>query len=150
VAELRRVSPAVVAVHASADVLDALAPGDAIVHRVAPDEVMATAAADDAETLTATLEQAVVGDVGAVVLDVSDGWAAFALAGSDARLAFSRVSPLVLPDAGTVQGDVLRLPAKVAASSAEIVVFVPAGYAAWVERKLRERCPEIASTEAAP
>jgi hypothetical protein len=139
------VRPAIVAVHARPDLLDALAPADAIVHRVAPDEVMASAVADDAEALVATLGKAVADDAGAVVLDVSDGWAAWAIAGPDARSAFSRVSPLALPDAGTTQGDVLRLPARVAASAEEIVLFVPAGYGHWTERKLRERCPEIAS-----
>jgi hypothetical protein len=90
----------------------------------------------------------VADDVGAVVLDVADGWAAWAIAGSDARRAFSRVSPLVLPDAGSIQGDVLRLPARVAASADEIVVFVPAAYGAWTERKLRERCPELSGVDA--
>ena len=147
-ADLRRVSPAVVVVHAEAAVLDALAPADAIVHRVAPDEVMVTGSADAADGLVSTLEKAVVDDAGAVVLDATDGWAAWAIEGADARLAFSRVSPLVLPEAGTVQGDVLRLPARVAASSEEVVVFVPAGYGAWFERKLRERCPELSEARA--
>lgn len=142
-AELRRVSPAVVAVHARPELLDAMSPGDAIVHRVAADEVMVTGAAGGADALVATVERAVADDEGAVVLDVSDGWAAWAIEGSDARLAFSRVSPLRLPETGTVQGDVLRLPARVAASAEELVVFVPAAFGAWVERKLRERCPEL-------
>jgi hypothetical protein len=96
-----------------------------------------------------TIATALEDDPGAVVLDVSDGWAAWAIRGADARLAFSRVSPLSLPDAGTTQGDVLRLPARVAASAKEVVVFVPAGYGAWLERKLRERCPEIDGPEEA-
>jgi hypothetical protein len=148
VAELRRVRPAIVAVHAEPALLDALSPGDAIVHRVAPDEAMVTGAADGADALVEAVTQAVVGDAGAVVLDVGDGWAAWAIAGSDARRAFSRVSPLVLPNAGSIQGDVLRLPARVAASAEEIVVFVPASYGAWVERKLRERCPELSGVDA--
>jgi hypothetical protein len=143
VAELRRVSPAVVAVHARPALLDAVSPGDAIVHRVAADEAMVTGGAGSADALVTTLEGAVADDEGAVVLDVSDGWAAWAIAGADARLAFSRVSPLPLPQTGTVQGDVLRLPARVAASADELVVFVPAAFGAWVERKLRERCPEL-------
>jgi hypothetical protein len=137
------VSPTVVAIHAEPLILDALTPADAIVHRVARDEVMVTASPDAADALVTTLEKAVVDDPGAVVLDTSDGWAAWAIQGPDARLAFSRVSPLVLPAAGTVQGDVLRLPARVAAAADEVVVFVPAGYGAWFERKLRERCPEL-------
>jgi len=148
VAELRRISPAIVAVHARPASLDALSPAEAIVHRVAPDEAMVTGAADGAAALLAALERAVADDDGAVVLDVSDGWAAWAIAGADARLAVSRVSPLVLPDAGTVQGDVLRLPGRIAASAEEIAVFVPAAYGAWVERKLRERCPELSEAGA--
>ena len=142
-ADLRRASPTVVVVHAEPAVLDALAPADAIVHRAAADEAMVTGASDAADALVTTVEKAVADDPGAVVLDASDGWAAWAIRGADARLAFSRVSPLALPDVGTVQGDVLRLPARVAASAEEVVVFVPAGYGAWFERKLRERCPEL-------
>jgi hypothetical protein len=148
VAELRRVRPAIVAVHADPGVLDALSPADAIVHRVAPDEAMVTGAAGGSDALVEAVTQAVADDPGALVLDVGDGWAAWMIGGSDARRAFSRVSPLVLPDAGSIQGDVLRLPARVAASAEEIVVFVPAGYGAWGERKLRERCPELAGVDA--
>ena len=147
-AELRRVSPTVVAVHARSALLDTVAPADAIVHRVAADEVMVSGPADGAAALVAAREQAVVEDDGAVVLDVTDGWAAWAIEGSDARLAFSRVSTLELPPAGTLQGDVLRLPARVAASAEELVLLVPAAYGAWVERKLRERCPELTETHA--
>ena len=147
-AELRRLRPAIVAVHAEPALLDALSPADAIVHRVARDEAMVTGAAAGPEALVAAVTAAVADDAGAVVLDVADGWAAWAIAGSDARLAFSRVSPLVLPAAGSIQGDVLRLPARVAVSAEEIVVFVPASYGAWVERKLRERCPELAGADA--
>lgn len=143
-AELRRVRPSVVAVHARSPLLDALTPADAIVHRVASDEVMVIGAAADTATLMSTLERAVADDRRAVVLDDSDGWAAFEIRGPDARLAFSRLSPLALPDAGTVQGDVVRLPARVAASGDEVVVLVPAGYGAWLERKIRERCREVA------
>ena len=143
-AELRRLSSAVVSVHAEPATLDALGPAGAIVHRVAPDEVMVTGAADAVDPLVTTLEEAVVGDPGAVVVDASDGWAAWAIGGADARLAFSRISPLVLPAAGTAQGDVLRLPARVVASAAEVVVLVPAAYGAWFVRKLRERSPELA------
>lgn len=149
-AELRRLTPAIVAVHARPELLDALAPADAIVHRVAPDEVMVTASAGEAASLLATLERAVAGDPGAVVLDVADGWATWEIRGADARLAFSRISPLRLPEAGTVQGDVLRVPGRIATSTDEVVVFVPAGYGAWVERKILERCPEVARAGAAP
>jgi hypothetical protein len=148
VAELRRIRPAIVVVHAEPALLDALSPADAIVHRVAPDEAMVIGEAGGSDALVEAVTRAVADDIGAVVLDVADGWAACAIAGSDARRAFSRVSPLVLPDAGSIQGDVLRLPARVAASADEIVVFVPAGYGAWVERKLRERCPELSGVDA--
>jgi len=147
-AELRSVAPSVVAVHAHAELLDALALSDAIVHRVAPDEAMVTAAPGSAATLVTTITEAVADDPGAVVLDATDGWAAFSVRGPDARLALSRVSPLALPEAGTIQGDLLRLPARIAASTDEIVVFVPAAFAVWVERKLRERCPELTRSAA--
>jgi sarcosine oxidase gamma subunit len=137
------VRPSIVTVHAEPSQLDALSLADAIVHRVAPDEAMVTGVAGGADVLVGTVTKAVEDDPGAVVLDDSDGWAAWAIAGPDARRAFSRVSPLELPAAGSIQGDVLRLPARVAASANEVVVFVPAAYGAWVERKLRERCPEL-------
>jgi glycine cleavage system aminomethyltransferase T len=148
VADLRRVSPSIVAVHARPELLDALAPAEAIVHRVAADEAMVIGASEDAAALVRTLGRTVASDEGAVVLDDTDGWAALEIRGPDARVAFSRVSPLALPDAGTVQGDVLRVPARVAASGDEVIVLVPAAYGTWVDRKIRERCPEVARAPA--
>ena len=66
-------------------------------------------------------------DADALVLDVSDGWAAWSLAGDDARRAFSYLSHLNPPgNGGFVQGDVARVAAKVLDEPNGLTILVPA------------------------
>jgi hypothetical protein len=66
-------------------------------------------------------------DHDALVLDVSDGWAAIALVGDDAERALSYLSALEAPAAdGFAQGDVARIAAKILREPDGLVLLVPA------------------------
>jgi hypothetical protein len=138
VAELRTISPTVIAVLASAGAIDALSvPDGAAICRVAPREALVIGGsglfADDV----------VLGEQGAIVEDVSDGWAGTELAGDDAQEAFSRLSELELPENGFVQGDVTRIGAKVLTAPDRITILVPAMLGAFVEERIRTDCAEL-------
>ena len=137
-AELRTVSPTVIAVLASAAAIDALSvPDGATMCRVAPREALVIRGsglfADDV----------VLGEQGAIVEDVSDAWAAFELAGDDVAEAFSRLSELELPENGFVQGDVARIGAKVLAAPDRITILVPAMLGAFIDERIRTDCAEL-------
>jgi hypothetical protein len=138
VAELRTVAPTVIAVLAPASRLDGLvAPTGATVCRVAPREALVVGSAD--------LTPADVGveGSGALVEDVTDGWAAFELAGDDAPVAFARLSELELPPEGFVQGDVVRIGAKIISAPGRLTILVPASLASFVEERIRVDCAEV-------
>ncbi len=137
-AELRVVSPTVIAMLASAAAIDALSvPKGAALCRVAPREALVIG---DQGLESADLK---VKERGAIVEDVSDGWAAFELAGEDVAEAFARLSELELPEAGFVQGDVARIGAKVLATPGSITILVPAMLGAFVDERIRTDCEEL-------
>ena len=130
---------AVVLCSAEAAGLDALVPPGhgARVVRVAPDEALficRPAVATDVAREVADRIAAL--DHDAVVLDVTDGWAAWSLTGEDAAHAFSYLSQLDAPQDGRfVQGDVAHVAAKVLGEPDGFTILVPAY---WREH-LRER-----------
>jgi glycine cleavage system aminomethyltransferase T len=150
VPELRDRSVGVIVCAATADALDRLvAPGHgARLLRVAPDEAMAVVEAAYAEDVRRELEDRIaVLDDDALVMDVSDGWAAIGITGPDADRSFSYLSALEPPsDDGFVQGDVARVAAKVARETDGLLVLVPAY---WAEH-LRARAAEDAGAQGAP
>ena len=108
--------------------------------RVAPDEVLLLARAGTAAKVLETVSsQARPVDPDAVVMDVTDGWTAWTLAGPDAREAFARLSALVLPEEGFTQGDVAHVPVKVVALPDRVHLLVPAMWGAY----LRERIADV-------
>jgi len=139
VAELQDRAVAVVLCSANAAALDALvAPGHgARMLRTAPDEALFVARPTVAADVRREVEDRIAAlDADALVLDVSDGWAAWSLAGDDASRALSFLSHLDPPDAGGfVQGDVARVAAKVLDEPGGLTILVPAY---WREH-LRER-----------
>jgi hypothetical protein len=139
VADLRDLPLAVVLCGADAAALDRLvAPGHgARMLRIAADEALFVASPTVAEDVRREVEDRIAAlDDDALVLDVSDGWAAWSLAGDDAHRAFSFLSQLDPPAAGTfVQGDVVRVAAKVLDEPDGLTILVPAY---WREH-LRER-----------
>lgn len=132
-AELRAVSPSVVGVLASAATCDGVAaPAGATLCRVAPRELLVIG---DVEARDVRVDEP-----GAIVEDVSDGWAAFELAGDDAAEAIARLSELELPDHGFVQGEVARVGAKILASPGRLTILVPAMLGAFLEERIRTDC----------
>ena len=137
-AELRIVSPTVIAVLASAEAIDALRiPGDATTCRVAPREALVIGGSD------LSVSDVVLDERGAIVEDVSDGWTAFELVGADASEAFARLSELELPHHGFVQGDVARIGAKVVTAPGRVTILVPAMLGAFVEERIAADCSEL-------
>ena len=135
-AELRAVSPTVVAVLASAATCDGVAaPAGATLCRVAPRELLLIGDAEAGDVR--------VDEPGAIVEDVSDGWAAFELAGVDAAEAFARLSELELPADGFVQGEVARIGAKLIVEPGRLTILVPAMLGAFLEERIRTDCAEV-------
>jgi hypothetical protein len=137
VLELIPVRASVISCFASADALAELSPPDGShLCWVASDEAMLVGAPGDGARLARAARDIVAAsDLDAVVLDVSDGWSVWTLAGSDAREAFSRLSDLELEDEGYVQGDVARVPVRVLTVAGRLHLLVPAMW----EEHLRDR-----------
>jgi sarcosine oxidase gamma subunit len=96
--------------------------------RAAPDETMVVVERDRAQDVRRELNDRIAAlDDDALVLDVSDGWTAIALSGSDADRALSYLSAVDPPAAGDfVQGDVARVAAKILPEPDGFLVLVPA------------------------
>jgi hypothetical protein len=128
----------VIAVLASAGAIDALSvPDGATMCRVAPREALVIGGSG------LSANDVVLGEQGAMVEDVTDGWAAFELDGDDVAEAFARLSELELPENGFVQGDVARIGAKVLTAPDRITILVPAMLGAFVEERIRTDCAEL-------
>jgi hypothetical protein len=138
VAELRIASPTVIAVLASAGAIDSLrVPSAAATCRVAPREALLIGGSE------LSAGDVVLDEPGAVVEDVTDGWAGYELVGDDVAEAFARLSKLELPEAGFVQGDVARIGAKVITAPGRVTILVPAMLGAFVEERIRTDCAEV-------
>lgn len=129
-AELRARSLAVVLCAADHAALDALvAPGHgARMLRTAPDEALFVASPEIAIDVAREIADRIAAlDDDALVLDVSDGWAAWGLSGDDTTHAFSYLSQLDAPaDGAFAQGDVARVGAKVLGEFDGLTILVPA------------------------
>jgi sarcosine oxidase gamma subunit len=130
VPEVARLDVAVALCSASQDALDRLvAPGlGSRSLRVAPDELLVISEPGLGADVRRELHDRLPAlDADAIVMDASDGWSGWSLAGPDARAAFARLSWLELPaDDGWTQGDVARTAAKVWVEGGTISVLVPA------------------------
>jgi len=138
VPELAPFTATVISCMASPEALDALVvPGQARACRVATDELLliAPAETDGAHLAREVTDRVVVGDPDALVLEVTDGWAARTLRGDGAREAFAHLSQLELPAEGFVQGDVAHVHVKILADGERLDLLVPAYW----ERHLRDR-----------
>jgi hypothetical protein len=128
----------VVAVLASAEACDGVAaPAGATLCRVAPREVLLVGEIDVSDVR--------VDEPGAIAEDVTDGWAAFELAGDDVGDAFSRLSELELPEEGFAQGEVARIGAKLLIEPGRLTILVPAMLGAFIEERIRTDCAEVLS-----
>ncbi len=105
--------------------------------RVAPDEAMILGARGSAaEIVRVATSRARAEDPDAVVLDVTDGWAVWTIAGDGAREAFARLSAVVLPPEGFTQGNVANLPVKVVALPDRLHLLVPAMWGAHLRGRI--------------
>jgi len=149
VAELRDRALGVIVCAADASALDRLVPAGhgARMLRVAPDEIMAVVDAAFTQDVRRELADRVAAlDGDALVLDVSDGWAAIAITGEDADRTFSYLSALDPPeDDGFAQGDVARVAAKVLRVPGGLAILVPAY---WREHVRARAVDDAGTTEA--
>ena len=139
--------PAVVQILASAEAVASAVravPASAVA-TVAPGEALVIGDADEARIAEVVAEL----DGNGLVLDVSDGWVAWTLAGPDAREAFDRLSELELPDAGFVQGEVVRLPVKVLVEPDRITMLIPAMWGDFLGERIRTDCAAVGVREVA-
>lgn len=105
-------------------------------YRISPTEVMLVG-----EASVEVLERAVRGDdPDALVMEVSDGWEVVVLEGPSAREAFARLSELELPAQGFVQGEVVRIGARVIVHEDRIDMLVPAMLGQHVRDRVRTDC----------
>jgi hypothetical protein len=142
---------AVVLCSADPAALDALVtPGHgARTLRTARDEALFVCPAELAHDVAREVKDRIAAlDGDALVIDVSDGWAAWSLRGDDAGHAFSYLSALDLStDEGFVQGDVARVGAKVFVEDSGVTIVVPAY---WREHLRRRAIEDARATEVVP
>jgi hypothetical protein len=134
----------VVSCMAAPEALDALiVPGGVRACRAAPDELLLVGAERGAHLVREVADRVAAGDADALVLDATEGWAGWTLAGDGARDAFAFISRLVLPVDGFVQGDVAHVHAKVLAQGERIDVLVPAYWGEHLRRRIAHDCPGV-------
>ncbi len=147
--ELRATSAAVTSVFASAAALDRLAPAGSVACRVAPDEAMFVAPAQDADRVVRDAGAVTAGDPDAVVLDATDGWAVWTLSGERTDDAFARLSRLDLTDAGFTQGEAAHVAVRVISSGGRIDILVPAMWRDYLRERILGRCADLGISEGA-
>jgi hypothetical protein len=111
------------------------APEDAYLCWVADDEVMLVGTPGATDELQRSAREALTEDDDAVVVDVSDGWSAWTLAGDGVGDVFSRLSELEHSGDGYLQGDVAHVPVRLIAHAERLHLLVPAMW----EEHLRSR-----------
>ena len=142
-AELLATAASVVVAFADAQALDVLAPVGARTCRVAPDELMFVAEPAAAGRLARDAGAVTAGDADAVVIDASDGWACWTIAGDDAEVAFARLSELHAPESGSVCGDVAHVPVRVMGDGGVLHLFVPSMWREYLRRQILARCADV-------
>lgn len=135
---------------ASSEALDRLGPIEgALACRVAPDEVVFLAGDGAADGLVETVTARVTDpDPDAVVLDATDGFALWTLAGEGVREAFSTLSALAVEEGGFEQGDVANVPVRVLARSGRLYLLVPSMWGSYLRERILERCAHLGVREA--
>jgi sarcosine oxidase gamma subunit len=160
VLELSELAATVVTCVAGPAAVDQVATTPGRVLRIAPDEAMIVREPGAAEASTAAaLAAAARVDADALVLDTSDGWAIWALAGAEALNAFARLSQLslageaprrALAKGEVAQGEVAHVPAKVVVVGDEIRLLVPAMWRDAVRDRVLADCADLGTRETEP
>jgi hypothetical protein len=97
---------------------------------------------DAGEALVRDAGAARAGDDDAVVLDTTDGWAVWTLAGEDARAAFEQLSALPMID-GFSQGDVASVAAKIVVDRGAVHLFVASMLSEHMRSQITARCSGV-------
>ena len=127
---------------ASHEALTELSPPDgAYLCWIADDEVMLIGKPDASEGLQHSAREALTHDGDAVLLDVSDGWSAWTLAGDGTDDVLARLSELEHSGDGYLQGDVAHVPVRLIAHAERLHLLVSAMW----EEHLRSRIRAAAS-----
>jgi hypothetical protein len=148
VAELVATAVSVVVAFADARALDVLAPVGASTCRVAPDELMFVAEPAAAGRLVRDAGAVTAGDADAVVVDASDGWACWTIAGEGATEAFARISELHPPRNGFVCGDVAHVPVRAMVEGGALHLFVPSMWRDYLREQILSRCADVSEAGA--
>ena len=131
-------------------VISCLASQEALAELDAPEGAYLCWVADDEVMLVGTplwaalpqaAREALAHDDDAVVLDVSDGWSAWTLAGDGVDDVLARLSELDQSGDGYLQGDVAHVPVRLIAHAQRLHLLVPAMW----EEHLRSRIRAAAS-----
>lgn len=142
--EIGRCHAAIVECHAGAAALDALkVPAGVHACRVAPDELLLLAApARVAELLQRATAHLAVVEPGALVVDQSDGWTIFSLAGDGGLTALSQLAQFPIRERrpAFLQGAVAGGAAKLLLLPGVVHLLVPFALGDHVEGRLRDVC----------
>jgi hypothetical protein len=143
VLELKRADAAILLCMAREEALDALSPqGESHRCRVAPDELLLVylAGSPDLPQARSLLEPN-----GGLVLDHTDGFGVWTIAGDDADEAFARLSAIELPRErpGFVQGAVAGLAAKAIVEDGRMHVLVSSALGHHLPERVRAACGEL-------
>ena len=147
VLELTLLEATIVACHATAAVLDTWKPPQGYAARVAGDELWILGSRTERCELLRAVESSLRASApGALVIDQTDGWAAWSLGGSSASHALARLTVMPLdPRGGALhQGAVAGIPAKVLITAGEHRVFVPSPVGHHLHDRVLEACADLA------
>jgi hypothetical protein len=131
--------------------LDQLAAAAEVGFRVAPDEMLLlTLWEDDTRARRISELESSMGslDGGGLVLDLSDGFAVWSLAGELRFEAFSRLSALQLSEPpACVQGLVAHIPTKVVVRTDSLLLIVPSVLSHHLRERVLTSCADLAPSE---
>jgi len=135
VLELLSTRASVLGCFASSVALDGLA--DAF--RIAPDEAMILGGPSNPRV--AAVAETLGEDT--LILDMTDGWVIWTLAGQDAYDAFRYLSPVRLKGEGFTSGDVARVPVRIVSQADRLHLMVPAMWGAYLRERILNDCGSL-------
>ena len=150
--EIRRTLVGVVTASAGAGALDGLVvPGRAFGCRTADDELMLLSVPQVTDEVVREVSTRLAAlDPDALVIDMTDGWAAITVAGDGTRASFGRLSRMELPDAGFTQGEVVHIPAKVVAHGEQVLILAPSMWEAHLQDRVTKVLGSAGSLDTRP
>ncbi len=150
--EITRTLVGVVTASAAAGPLDGLVvPGRALVCQTADDELMLLSVPEVTDEVVREVSTRLAAlDPDALVIDMTDGWAAITVAGDGTRASFGRLSRMELPDAGFTQGEVVHIPAKVVANGEQLLILAPSMWEAHLQDRVTKVLGSAGSLDTRP